>query len=89
MELRFIRDVTEVTSFSPEFKMLFSWYLAAQVAMDITQSPDKVALIEKLLPMKMSELSGINAQENRPIRVSNSRFQAARFSSISRNAPKK
>lgn len=89
MELRYIKDVTDVNSMSPEFKMLLGLYLAGNVAMDITQDPNKKALIEKMLPAKISELSGLNAQENRPIRISNSLFKAARHGVISRNAQKK
>ena len=89
MELRYIKDVTSVNSMSPEFKMLFSWYLAGNVAMDITQDSNKVALIEKILPQKMSELSGMNAQENRPIRLSNSLFRQSRSTYTSRNPIRK
>ena len=89
LELRYISDVTDVNSMSPEFKMLLSWYLAANVAMPITQDANKKAVMEKLLPSKMAELSGLNAQENPPIRISNSRFGAARRLDLARNAEKK
>lgn len=89
MELRYIKDVTLVTAMSPEFKMLFSWYLSANVALPITQDISKKVAIEKLLPAKMSELSAMNAQENRPVRLSNSRFRAARFTDLARNQEKK
>lgn len=89
MQLRFIRDIIDVNAMSPEFKMLLSWYLAGNVAQDITQDANKVALIEKILPGKMSELSGLQAQENRPIRISNSLFKAARYADFSRNPAKK
>ena len=79
MELRYIKDVTLVTAMSPEFKLLLSWYLASNVALPITQDSAKKAAIEKIMSSKMSELSGMNASENRPIRISNSRFRAARY----------
>jgi hypothetical protein len=78
LKLRFVRDIKDVNRFSPEFKLVFAAELAKNVALDITQSPEKAALIEKVLPMRLMELSSINAQENRPIRVSVSRFKQAR-----------
>jgi len=89
LQLRYIKDVTDVNSFSPEFKMLLSWYLAGNVAMDITQDSNKMITIEKILPSKMSELSGMNAQENKPIRISNSLFKQARNSYVQRNPIRK
>lgn len=89
MQIRYIKDVENVNSMSPEFKLLLSWELAGNIALPITQSPEKKAYIEKLLPMKRSELSGLSAQENRPIRISHSRFRAARHYDQSRNPTKK
>lgn len=80
LPLRYIKDITDVTAMSPEFKIGFSWYMAGNIALEITQDLNKVKLIEQLLPQKLSELSGLNAQENRPIRISNSRFKQARIS---------
>lgn len=78
LELRFIKDIKDVNSFSPEFKLAFAMELAKNVALDITQSAEKAALLEKVLPMRLMELTSINAQENRPIRLSVSRFKQAR-----------
>lgn len=89
LQLRYISDVTDVGSMSPEFKLLLSWALAANVALTITQDAGKAKLIRSEMPMKMSELSGLNAQENPPIRISNSRFQNARYANLAPNAEKK
>jgi len=80
LPIRYIKDIENVTLMSPEFKTGFSWYLAGEVAMDITQDTGKVKIIQQLLPEKMSTLSGLNAQENMPIRISRSKFRAARTS---------
>jgi len=37
LPIRFIKDITDVTVMSPEFKMTFSVYLASNVALEITQ----------------------------------------------------
>lgn len=78
LPLRYIKDITDVSLMSPEFKIGFSWYLAGNIALEVTQDLNKVQLIEKLLPEKLSTLSGLNAQENTPIRISHSKFKAAR-----------
>lgn len=89
LPIRYIKDITDVTSFSPEFKVGFSWFLAGNVAMDITQDVNKVKMIEAVLPEKMSTLSGLNAQENMPIRISRSKFKEARVSGFPCNERKR
>lgn len=79
LPLRYIKDVTDVTKMSPEFKMGFSIFLASNAAMDITQDVNKANTLLKMLPEKMATISGLNAQENMPIRISRSRFMAARY----------
>lgn len=76
--LRFIADITDVGRMSPEFKLGFSMFLAINVAMEITQDANKTALLVKMLPERIAMITGVNAQENRPIRISNSKFKAAR-----------
>lgn len=84
LPLRYIKDVTDVSAMSPEFQVGFSWYLASVTVLQITQDLDKVQLIENMLPSKMATVSGVNAQENRPIRISKSRFKEARTSGFPR-----
>lgn len=76
--LRFIGDITDVNAMSPEFKLGFSMFLAMNVAMEITQDASKAAAIIKMMPEKMAMITGLNAQENRPIRISHSKFKEAR-----------
>jgi hypothetical protein len=78
LPLRYIKNITDVNSMSPEFIVGFSWYLAGNVALIITQDKDKAMAIQRMVPMKITELSGLNAQENLPIRISRSRFKGAR-----------
>lgn len=79
LPLRYIKDIEDVTMMSPEFKMTFSLFLASNTCMDITQDANKAKLLLQLLPEKISTLSGLNAQENMPIRKSVSRFRASRW----------
>ncbi len=80
MPIRYIVDVTDINSWSPEAKLLLSQYLAAYTCLAVTQDATKAKKLEDALPAKMSTASGLNAQENMPVRVSNSRFKAARYS---------
>lgn len=83
LPLRYIKDIKDVTSMSPEFKVGFSWYLSSVVGLEITQDINKVKMIEQILPEKMSTLSGLNAQENKPIRISRSKFKQSRVNGFS------
>ncbi len=89
LELRFIRDVVDVSAMSPEFKLLLSWELAGNIAFPVTQDINKKQMLAKMRPSKISEVSGMNAQENKPIRISNSRFRQARVSEPARNPTKR
>ncbi len=79
MPIRIIRDVTDINRFSPETKLLIARVLAANTCLAITQDANKAAKLAAELPSHISTASGLNAQENRPIRISNSRFKAAKF----------
>jgi hypothetical protein len=80
LEVRYILDVEDVTQFSPDFITLFGWQLAADCCLDITQSEAKAAALQESMSSRYSALSGMQAQENRPIRISHSRFKASRYS---------
>jgi len=88
MPVRFIEDVTDVTRFTPEFKMLLSLELADVVVLPLTQSPEKKNMVHKMLLEYRSSSAGINAQENPPIRRSESKFRAARNMDVARNSSK-
>ena len=80
LPVRYIRDETDVSKFSPDFIDLFSWVLAKNVCFTITQSKDMMSYITQIIPTIMSSCSAMNAQENRPVRISNSKFKQARYS---------
>lgn len=79
MKIRILADVTDVNAMDDEFKILFSLYLAVYICLPITQSLTKRKEIQSMLPSELVEVSGLNAQENRPIRISYSRFKDAKF----------
>lgn len=83
MPIRFIDDIKDVNAMSPEFVMTLSVELAKRVALSVTQDQGKLSAILKLLPAEMANTSGLNAQENPPIRKSSSRFRASRAVNVS------
>ncbi len=80
MPVRYIKDITVYSKYTPEIVLLLAQYLAAYTCMEITQDPQKAGKLKSELPQEISISSGLNAQENMPIRVSNSRFRASRTS---------
>lgn len=89
MPIRFIVDVTDLNQWSVEAKMLLAQYLAAYVALPITQDINKAAKLKAELPAQISAASGLNAQENMPVRLSRSRFKEARYNDRPTNTDKK
>lgn len=79
LPVRYIYDVEEVSKFTDDFVSLFAWFLARDVCLELTESPEKFSMIENILPMKIAEVCGVDSQENRPIRIERSNLKAARL----------
>lgn len=78
--LRIIDDVTDVTRFTPDFIMAFVFVLGKCTALSTTQDPSKKASLMKDALSEFQNTTAQNAQENKPIRRSTSRFRTARYS---------
>lgn len=76
--LRYIKDVTDVTIFSPDFIMAFATVLAKLTTMVNTQDPSKKQSLLQDAVTEWHNSTAQNAQENKPMRVSRSRFREAR-----------
>ena len=85
--LRFVADVTDVTQFSSDFIMTFATILGKVTAMVNTQDPSKKASLLKDAIAEWQNSTAQNAQENKPIRVTRSRFRDARRSNIPLGGP--
>lgn len=85
MPLRIIRDITDVTMMSPEFIMALVSELSKRTALSVTQDPTKKNMATKDAVTESMNTSALNAQENKPIRRSVSRFRAARYLNPSHN----
>lgn len=89
LPIRFILDFQDVSHMTPEFVMGLAVYLSSKVARSITQSEDRVAAVKAEVVTEMAAIGALNAQENKPIRVSRSRFRQARVSGFARAHPEK
>lgn len=79
LPVRGILDVTQVSRFSPEFTDAFAQALAARCASSLIQDPAQLSLVLRQLREARVEAISISAQENKPIRISRSRWQEARL----------
>lgn len=83
LTLRIVKDITDVPSMSVEFIIQLAKELEKRTAAAITQDPAKKAAAAKEAMAESANTSALNAQENKPIRRSTSRFRQARFANIS------
>lgn len=79
--LRYIADITDVTQFTPDFVMTFASILGKLTAMVNTQDPAKKASLLKDAMQEWTNSTAQNAQENKPMRMSRSRFRDSRRTS--------
>lgn len=74
LPVRYLKDISETQKFPSDFVELLSFELAANVCTELTESSQLLSYIQQILPIKRLEFTGLCAQENKPIRVSRSRF---------------
>lgn len=79
LPVRYVADVTDTTQFTPDFIELFSWILARNICMELEVDMRRYEAIEQLLPQKIVEYCGVDAQENPPVRVSHSILEVERL----------
>jgi len=78
INIRYIKDETDVSKFTSDFITLMSWELAYATCMAITKDLERLTYMEQILPRKRSEMGAVDSQENRPIRISHSKFYKGR-----------
>lgn len=79
MPIRFIDDITDVPSMSVEFIMTLAAEVRKRISLAISQDQKKKAVAKEEAMEEMSNATALNAQENKPIRRSNSRFRNSRM----------
>jgi hypothetical protein len=78
MPIRYVKDITDVAKFTPDFISLLAWQLAYDICLEITKDYEKLSYIEKVMPSKLSHSGSLNGLENRPIRINKSKFKSSR-----------
>lgn len=78
--LRIVDDIVDVSQFSSDFIFAFAAVLGKVTALSTTQDPGKKASLLKDAAAEFANTTAQNAQENKPVRKSNSRFRQARYS---------
>lgn len=90
LQLRYLKNETVVSNFSPEFVVAFAYLLAANTALPITQDDNKRKLLEQMAAVKANVVSSLSGQENKIVRISNSYFKKARnVSGLTHNTEQK
>lgn len=89
MPIRIVRDITDVPSMSTEFVITLASELGKRTALPITQDPQKKAGAIKDAQLETANATGLNAQENPPIRKSTSRFRQSRYYNVPQNPVKR
>ena len=83
LPLRYIADVEIVTEFTPEFKILLAMYLAANTGLQITQDPNKAKMAFELYSANKISVASLSTQENKPVRIENSKFLQSKITDVS------
>jgi len=86
---RMIILVNDVSKYTPEFVEALSWYLAANVNMEITKDVQKQIYLDAALDKRRPQCASVDSQENRPVRISRSKFKESRSSSFPQRNYKK
>lgn len=76
--MRYVKDVTDVTQFTADFVMAFTFVLAKVTALVNTQDPGKKQSMLVDAAAEWRNSSSQQSQENKPMRYSRSQFREAR-----------
>lgn len=78
LPVRYVKDIEDIGKFDDNFIELFSLLLAYNVAPELTESAQRLAQLQQIIPSKMAEVMAVASQENKPIIIKHSRLKAAR-----------
>ncbi len=83
VNVRFIKDVTDVALFDPLFINILALKLALRLAYKFTQKRNVVQNVKELLSEEIIKAVSIDGQERPPLRISRSKTLSARRSGVS------
>ena len=78
LDIKYIRNVLDVTQFDPLFVELFSHELALKIAHKFTTKPSLIQTLSQEVEDLKPSASSIDGQERPPVQITNSRFANAR-----------
>jgi len=78
MELRYIKDLTDVSKMPVEVCIAISAEMMEKIALQITQDAEKLKAANAFIKIDQGSASALNGQENRPVRINRSLFKLAR-----------
>lgn len=89
MTIRFIDDITDVSAMTPDFIFTLAKEIGKRIALPVTQDLSKKKIVTQESSTEQLNMSALNAQENKPIRRSISRFRQSRQFNIPDNPSKR
>lgn len=78
LPIRYVRDVTDVGAMTPDFIFTLAKEIGKRISLPVTQDTTKKKIVTQEAKEEQLNMSAMNAQENKPIRRSTSRFRASR-----------
>lgn len=79
LELRYVKDVTDVSLFDTLFVKLLALQLAVNISYAISEKRSQVEMINGLLKQELPKAVSVNSQEKKPMRRDRSRWLDARY----------
>lgn len=78
LPVRYIKDVSDVYFWTPEFIEAAKYYLAIETCMAITKDKELKAYLENKLRLVKINSNCLDSMENKPIKICKSKFASAR-----------
>lgn len=80
LPIRYVKDIADVSLWSPEFCHVCALFLAVRTCMAITRDINKLQYLENKLRLAKVDCAALNSMENKPIIINRSNFSRARTS---------
>ena len=78
LQVRYVKDVKDISRFDDNFIELFSLMLAYNIAPEITESSQIITMLDNAIRFKTAEFTAVSGQENKQIILKHSRLGMAR-----------
>lgn len=78
LEIRYVKDVTDVSLFDASFIQVLALQLAVNVSYAVSEKRNQVELVNSRLKQELPEAVSVNAQERKPKKINRSKWLDAR-----------